>query len=147
MTDTATTAAPVIHGPVPIGSTGALRAAVLAMLKIEQGAGTIPADRNEPGEADLVLYIGEEREPEAVATFYFIGNKRMWFDLLMVHADHRGKGLGTALLAAFVAAAKERGCTGAELGTLADNEAMRGLAEYNGWLEKALVLELDFAGE
>jgi ribosomal protein S18 acetylase RimI-like enzyme len=60
---------------------------------------------------------------------------------LVVHAPFRGRGVGSALLQAFLARMAEVGCAEVAIGVMPDNQVAQRLYRAHGLVEEAVLLE------
>ncbi len=66
-------------------------------------------------------------------------------ELLLVRADRRGRGAGSALLRALLARAAEQGCAEVSVSTMPDNAGAIRFYRRHGLTEEALFLEKHFS--
>lgn len=83
----------------------------------------------------LIAYLGQE--PAGFALFFpifstFRGRPGLFLEDLFVDPEHRGKGIGTALLAALAGVARERGCIRLEWWVLKWNQPALGFYQRLG---------------
>ena len=91
---------------------------------------------------DAVLFLGDlDDAPVAVAVLrlrraIFTEGLTAYLEELYVAPDHRGKGLGRAMLEAIIETSRERGASWLELGTSEDDHAARALYESAGFINR-----------
>jgi ribosomal protein S18 acetylase RimI-like enzyme len=68
-----------------------------------------------------------------------IGEEACWLEDFVVAPDHRGRGIGTELLAAALAEARRRGFARVTLLTDADNESAQRLYRRHGFVRSGMV--------
>ncbi|MDP2150058.1 MAG: GNAT family N-acetyltransferase, partial [Parvibaculum sp.] len=108
--------------------------AVRRIVRSEMGKG-FPAGRSLPSGEETIVYTGPLTAPTSFAIFYETETGICWLDLLWVAPRGRRKGLASALIDVVETIAEtEMKLDRLAFGTIAENAAMRALAEKRtGW--------------
>lgn len=97
----------------------------------------------DPGTGRLYCARAREEAVGLVSVLFTVstaeGGRAGWLEDMVVHPDHRGRGLGTRLLRHALAQARELGCSRLTLLTDTTNEAAQRLYAREGFARSAML--------
>lgn len=129
----------MINGPALLGANAALLSEVRALFHGAREAGEFDPLRTEPTGAETIVWAGEG-SVEGYALLTYAGPGLAAVECLYVLPAHRRRGMGKALVAAAVDAARGQGCKSVLMGLEKSADAMKVLAYSVGFNPTGVIM-------